>query len=294
MSLQLQPRQTPRSPCPISTPTQIGSKDPYQILCNLDLPGSDSQQLPASSLVECAQLCTSNPPCIAISYDSSAAHGPKNCYLKSGAVPAAKQQSFVVDSAIAIPHDVRNVCGPIPSVAGVRFEQYCGVDHPGKDMPDGNPHAKSLNACAGLCAQRSGCRGVSFDGAMMYGQGYFNCYLKSETSEAGLVKQAFDMDSALVVDGEVSSMVIVSSLPFPSFGVKPSSVGPMSYSSVQTVSVKTTSSVGIGGTPTSSAIAGTASVAAAGGSMAVCTRRTTGLYGLAVLVLLHVAAAVQA
>ncbi|KAF2821104.1 hypothetical protein CC86DRAFT_386646 [Ophiobolus disseminans] len=206
-SSQLQKRDGDRSPCPSNSPPNIGSTQKFSVSCGLDRPYSDSDRVIASSLLDCVNLCarsdlvaTSGHRCEAVVYEASAAHGAKNCYLKSSAPPSL-QQAFVIDSAVAIwPTNNQLDCDDISEDVQAQkgFQKYCGQDYPYND--DVKYNANSLASCVDLCAARGiSCAGVSYEASMAHG--YHNCYLKSAVGRNNLVTQAFRVDSAFLVRG---------------------------------------------------------------------------------------------
>ncbi|KAF2726704.1 hypothetical protein EJ04DRAFT_173424, partial [Polyplosphaeria fusca] len=208
--VQLRKRDGDRSPCPSASPPNIGTIQQFFVSCNVDLPGSDSERLPASSLLECVNICANSHliqghRCEAVVYEASAAHGTDNCYLKN-AVPSLFQQTFVVDSAVPVwPTDNHEDCEGISQELQTSggFQTHCGQDYPFNDYKQYN--ADSLASCVGMCAaQNDTCAGVSYEASME--SGYLNCYLKNAVGNNGLVTQNFQIDSAFLVQkNEVSS-----------------------------------------------------------------------------------------
>jgi PAN domain-containing protein len=182
-----------RSPCPASGGTAAGDTQQFSLLCGSDLPGDDIDAVPATSLLQCIDLCSAyHPRCDAVSYQADEAQGPDNCYLKYAVGgPSAKSDT---DSATAIWPATQEDCtanGTV-SAAGYEFQTYCGLDYPRDDMTQS--FTSSLQGCLELCANQASCLGVSYEASMAHG--YNNCYLKSSGNSAGLFKQQFVVDTA--------------------------------------------------------------------------------------------------
>jgi PAN domain len=197
-----------RSPCPATAGTTAGSTQQFQLLCGSDLPLFDLARRPATSLLQCIDLCSLwHPRCDAVAYEASGAHGSNNCFLKYG-LGSATTQPYAMDAATAVWPSTQEDCtvnGTL-SKAGYDFQTYCGLDYPRDDTVQS--FAGSLLDCLALCAGQAGCLGVSYEASMAHG--YENCYLKSSATTAGLYKQLFVMDSAFRL-GPASSSAASSS-----------------------------------------------------------------------------------
>ncbi|RMZ87785.1 hypothetical protein DV736_g4989, partial [Chaetothyriales sp. CBS 134916] len=197
--LHKKPKQSERDQVRIElapSGTTAGTTQKFKLLCGSDLPSYGLAQRPATSLLQCIDICSSwHPRCAAVSYEASAAHGPNNCYLKSAVASPAKTQLYEIDSATAIWPSTQEDCIANNTVVAkdYSFQTFCGLDYP----KDGMKHsfAGSLQECLDLCAGLSGCLGVSYEASMAHG--YENCYLKSSADTAELQNQQYVVDSAL-------------------------------------------------------------------------------------------------
>lgn len=199
-----------RSPCPASSGTAAGTTQQFNLLCGSDLPSDDLVQRPATSLLQCIDICSSwHPRCYAVAYEASAAHGQDNCYLKY-TLGSPTTQPYEMDAATAIWPSTQDDCSVNGTViaGGYNFQTFCGLDYPRDDTAQ--RFADSLQECLGLCAGQSGCFGVSYEASMA--NGFENCYLKSSASAAGLYKQQYVIDSAFRL-GPASSATTSSTIP---------------------------------------------------------------------------------
>ena len=208
----LQKRQTSnsRSPCPAPLGATAGTTQQFNLLCGSDLPSFDMAARPATSLLQCIDVCSSwHPRCDAVAYEASAAHGQNNCLLKY-ALGSPTTLPYEMDAATAIWPSTQEDCSVNGTVVveGYNFQTFCGLDYPRDDTVQS--FTSSLQECLGLCAGQSGCFGVSYEASMEHG--YKNCYLKSSASAAGLYKQQFVVDSAFRM-GPVSSITSSSTTP---------------------------------------------------------------------------------